>query len=189
MQVYADNAATTKLSDVALQAMLPYFDTVYGKCNNFGRLSVSFPKHVGQLPINYNYKNEDYTLHLIDNYDYTWKEGLTTEYNLNLYFMDTNGNYIEGKPEAIVPQTNFIVNGQINPNIEIISHSKNMTTAKLMQIAQIYLSKSEQFRGRDDISIDHWSLTDGLDKDIEILRKFKETLTKEEQKYLSQLIQ
>jgi len=32
------------------------FDTVYGKCNNFGRLSVSFPKHVGQLPVNYNYK-------------------------------------------------------------------------------------------------------------------------------------
>lgn len=30
MQVYADNAATTKLSQVALQAMLPYFDTVYG---------------------------------------------------------------------------------------------------------------------------------------------------------------
>ncbi len=32
------------------------FDTVYGRLNNFGRLSVSFPKHVGQLPVNYNYK-------------------------------------------------------------------------------------------------------------------------------------
>ena len=30
MQVYADNAATTKLSKVALEAMLPYFETVYG---------------------------------------------------------------------------------------------------------------------------------------------------------------
>ena len=30
MQVYADNAATTKLSSTALQAMLPYFDIVYG---------------------------------------------------------------------------------------------------------------------------------------------------------------
>ncbi len=30
MQVYADNAATTKMSKVALDAMLPYFDTVYG---------------------------------------------------------------------------------------------------------------------------------------------------------------
>ena len=29
MQVYADNAATTKLSETALQAMLPYFQTVY----------------------------------------------------------------------------------------------------------------------------------------------------------------
>ena len=30
MQVYADNAATTKMSDTAIQAMLPYFQTVYG---------------------------------------------------------------------------------------------------------------------------------------------------------------
>jgi len=30
MQVYADNAATTKLSSTALEAMLPYFDTIYG---------------------------------------------------------------------------------------------------------------------------------------------------------------
>lgn len=30
MQVYADNAATTKVSRKAIEAMLPYFDTVYG---------------------------------------------------------------------------------------------------------------------------------------------------------------
>ena len=30
MYVYADNAATTKLSDVALQAMMPYFGEIYG---------------------------------------------------------------------------------------------------------------------------------------------------------------
>ncbi len=30
MQVYADNAATTKLSHLALQAMLPYFENTYG---------------------------------------------------------------------------------------------------------------------------------------------------------------
>ena len=30
MQVYADNAATTKMSKVAIDAMLPYFETVYG---------------------------------------------------------------------------------------------------------------------------------------------------------------
>lgn len=39
----------------------------------------------------------NYTLNLKDNYDYSWKETLTTEYNLNLYFMDTSGNYITGK--------------------------------------------------------------------------------------------
>ena len=30
MQVYADNAATTKMSQVAIQAMLPYMDKIYG---------------------------------------------------------------------------------------------------------------------------------------------------------------
>ena len=30
MQVYADNAATTKMSKVAIDAMLPYFESVYG---------------------------------------------------------------------------------------------------------------------------------------------------------------
>ena len=30
MRVYADNAATTKMSKTAIEAMLPYFDTVYG---------------------------------------------------------------------------------------------------------------------------------------------------------------
>ena len=30
MQVYADNAATTKMSSVAINAMVPYFDQIYG---------------------------------------------------------------------------------------------------------------------------------------------------------------
>ena len=30
MQVYADNAATTKISNTALQAMMPAFETYYG---------------------------------------------------------------------------------------------------------------------------------------------------------------
>ena len=30
MRVYADNAATTKVSKTALEAMLPYFTEIYG---------------------------------------------------------------------------------------------------------------------------------------------------------------
>ena len=30
MQIYLDNAATTKVSNKAIQAMLPYFDQQYG---------------------------------------------------------------------------------------------------------------------------------------------------------------
>ncbi len=32
------------------------YDTLFGKQNRFGRLSMSFPKHAGQLPICYHYK-------------------------------------------------------------------------------------------------------------------------------------
>ena len=45
--------------------------------------------------------SKSYTLTLIDSYDYTWKEEKITSYNLNLYFMDTKGNYIEGKDITI----------------------------------------------------------------------------------------
>lgn len=30
MQIYADNAATTKMSKKAIEAMLPYMDGIYG---------------------------------------------------------------------------------------------------------------------------------------------------------------
>ena len=30
MRIYADNAATTKMSKAAINAMLPYFDEIYG---------------------------------------------------------------------------------------------------------------------------------------------------------------
>ena len=39
-----------------------------------------------------------YKLNLIDGYERVWKdENYTTSYNLDLYFMDTSGNYIEGE--------------------------------------------------------------------------------------------
>jgi len=44
---------------------------------------------------------KSYNLYLNDSYDYDWKEELNTSYNLNLYFMDTDGNYIEGKDVII----------------------------------------------------------------------------------------
>ena len=50
-----------------------------------------------------------YKLYLIDSYEYTWKDTKTKEYNLNLYFMDTNGNYIEGKDLTIEIGPNNLV--------------------------------------------------------------------------------
>ena len=38
MQVYADNAATTKMSQTSIDAMLPYMTTVYGNPSSLYRL-------------------------------------------------------------------------------------------------------------------------------------------------------
>lgn len=48
-----------------------------------------------------NDETKSYTLHLKDSYDYDWKKELNTSYNLKLYFMDTDGNHIEGKDVTI----------------------------------------------------------------------------------------
>ena len=39
MQIYADNAATTKMSRTAIDAMLPYMETYYGNPSKIGRAS------------------------------------------------------------------------------------------------------------------------------------------------------
>lgn len=46
MRVYADNAATTKLSPVAKQAMLPYFDEIYGNPSTLYTLGQQAAEHL-----------------------------------------------------------------------------------------------------------------------------------------------
>ena len=46
MYVYADNAATTKLSDVALQAMMPYFTTIYGNPSSLHSVGQEAKEHL-----------------------------------------------------------------------------------------------------------------------------------------------
>ena len=46
MYVYADNAATTKLSDVALQAMMPYFGEVYGNPSSLHSVGQEAKEHL-----------------------------------------------------------------------------------------------------------------------------------------------
>ena len=46
MYVYADNAATTKLSDVALQAMLPYFSEIYGNPSSLHSVGQEAKEHL-----------------------------------------------------------------------------------------------------------------------------------------------
>ncbi len=46
MYVYADNAATTKLSDVAVQAMMPYFTKVYGNPSSLHSVGQEAKEHL-----------------------------------------------------------------------------------------------------------------------------------------------
>ena len=46
MYVYADNAATTKLSDVAIQAMMPYFTEIYGNPSSLHSVGQEAKEHL-----------------------------------------------------------------------------------------------------------------------------------------------
>ena len=46
MRVYADNAATTKLSPAAKEAMLPYFDEIYGNPSTLYTLGQEAAEHL-----------------------------------------------------------------------------------------------------------------------------------------------
>lgn len=46
-------------------------------------------------------EENSYTLTLKDSYEHDWKTGKDTIFNLDLYFMDTTGNYIEGEDVTI----------------------------------------------------------------------------------------
>ena len=46
MYVYADNAATTKLSDVALEAMMPYFTQIYGNPSSLHSVGQEAKEHL-----------------------------------------------------------------------------------------------------------------------------------------------
>jgi len=53
------------------------FDTVFGERNDFGRLSFSFPKSVGQLPIYYNFKESRPYVEMDDKPLYAFGYGLS----------------------------------------------------------------------------------------------------------------
>ena len=99
-----------------------------------------------------------------------------------------DGNKIEGKPEAVVSSTKFLNGESINPNIELISHSNNISSEDLVRLATTYLKTANKFleeRNRStDSKMDHWTLTNNIAKDSKLLEQFKEKLAKEESSYI-----
>lgn len=116
--------------------------------------------------------NTSYKLHLLDSYDYSWKEGQITEYNLNLYFMDTNGNYIEGKDVTIeIGPENFEdnpygfgyipINGESTRGLNILDSLNLMeytlSTGEKYKFdhAEVYINNSWQIFTADS---NHWDI-------------------------------
>ena len=101
-------------------------DTLYGIKNNFGRLAVSFPKHVGQLPIYYNIKeNKNYVD--IDRFPlFPFGHGLSYskfEYSLLNIEQETLENLENGK------------------TIKITFEVKNISKTKGKAVPQLYIHK------------------------------------------------
>ena len=46
MQIYADNAATTQMSDIAIEAMLPYMKEVYGNPSSLHSVGQEAAEHL-----------------------------------------------------------------------------------------------------------------------------------------------
>ena len=46
MQIYADNAATTKMSDIAIEAMLPYMKETYGNPSSLHSVGQEAAEHL-----------------------------------------------------------------------------------------------------------------------------------------------
>lgn len=116
--------------------------------------------------------NKSYTLHLLDSYNYSWKEGLQTNHSLNLYFMDTSGKYIEGKDITLEMGPNAFKddpygfgyipkNGESTRGLDIIE-ALNLTeytlpTGEKYQFdhAEVYVNSSWQTFSKDS---NHWDI-------------------------------
>ena len=92
-------------------------------------------------------------------------------------------------PEALAPSTTIW-----SKDIAIISHSKNITSKQLNELIGILFETIKTFLAKENATktqprdLEHWAFISNLDQDNELLKRFKETLTKEEQQYLSQLM-
>lgn len=102
------------------------YDTVFGKLNRFGRLSVSFPKHVGQLPINYNYKKT------LDYVDVDCKP--LFEFGFGLSYSDFEYSDFKVKTATLEE----IKNGG---SIEVEFAVKNVSAVEGMPVPQLYVER------------------------------------------------
>ncbi len=102
------------------------YDTVFGKVNNFGRLAVSFPKNVGQLPVNYNRKCKSDYVDIDDNPLFEFGYGLSYS---DFKFSDF---LIEEK------NLNEIENGEA---ITVSFKVKNISSCKGKAVPQVYIRR------------------------------------------------
>ncbi len=102
------------------------YDTVFGDKNNFGRLAVSFPKSVGQLPINYNRKGRK-------NYcDVDWHALYTFGHGLSYSEFEYSNLKLEGC------SLEELKNGA---SIKVSVSIKNISEVEGKAVPQLYIKK------------------------------------------------
>lgn len=102
------------------------YDTLFGDLNNFGRLSFSIPRSVGQLPITYNQKRV---------WDYIDEKG-TPEYAFGYGLSYSTFEYKDLTVEAC--SLNEISNGK---SIKVECSVKNISDIKGKAVPQMYIYK------------------------------------------------
>ena len=111
-----------------------------------------------------------------------------------------NGDkYVEGLYEAVIPPTTFLVNGKdgptINPDIQIISHSSNVTSEQIMQNAQGIIAgldavaKDAGYTVKDnDFSRFVGSYFSSIDNNLDKVQEFRNKLSQEERDFMAKLM-
>ncbi len=122
------------------------YDTLFGKKNNFGRLSFSLPLSVGQLPVCYNFKDSRPYV------DMTQKPLFSFGYGLS-YSKFEYSNF-EVKAKALKE----IIDGSF---IEVSFNVKNISTCVGKAVPQLYINRSggtvshrvKELRGFDKVEL------------------------------------
>ena len=136
------------------------FDTLFGNKNNFGRLSFTFPRSVGQLPVYYNYKYSSNYVDMTNKPLYPFGYGLS-------YSKFEYSNVVVKNATA-----KDIIDGE---SIEVTFKIKNASPVKGKAVPQLYICKhggTVTHRVKELKAVEKIELDAGESKDVKFILDF-----------------